>query len=64
MPLGSKTKHLPRALRRKTVAASTSGFVEVETTAAGASRTEGITSEEVLPERGGPKMSMEPSGPA
>ena len=46
------------------MASSTSGLVEVETTAAGASRTEGITSEEVLPERGGPKMSMEPSGPA
>ncbi len=45
-------------------AMSTSGLVEVETTAAGASSTVGMTSVEVLPDRGGPMTRMAVSGPA
>ena len=43
---------------------STSVLVEVETTAPGASRTVGMTSVEVLPERGGPMIKVADSGPA
>ena len=43
---------------------STSVLVEVETIAAGASRTVGMTSVEVLPERGGPMINVADSGPA
>jgi hypothetical protein len=61
---GSKTKQLPSCQRAWMVAASTSGLVEVETTAAGASRTQGMTMVEVLPDRGGPRIIMDASGPA
>ena len=63
-PLGSNTKARPKSIRRQAVAISTSGFVEVETTAAGASRTVGITRVDVLPERGGPMISVAVSVPA
>ena len=39
-------------------------MVEVETTAPGASRTHGMTTVDVLPERGGPMISTAVSGPA
>ncbi len=64
VPVGSKTKQLPRTQRLNMVAFSTSGFVEVDTTAAGASSTTGMTMHVVFPERGGPSTSMEDSGGA
>jgi hypothetical protein len=42
----------------------TSVLVEVETTAPGASSTDGMTMVDVLPERGGPMTSTAVSGPA
>ena len=45
-------------------ASSTSAFVDVETTAPGAARTFGTTSDDVLPDRDGPSTSADRSGPA
>ena len=64
VPDGSKTKQFPRCQRAWMVAAITSGLVEVDTTAAGASRTQGMTIDEVFPDRGGPRTIMDASGPA
>jgi hypothetical protein len=57
-------KQLPRFQRCHNVAAITSGLVDVDTTAAGASRTQGMTRAVVLPERGGPRTITDDSGPA
>ena len=46
------------------MACITSGFVEVESAAPGAASREGITSELVFPERGGPRTMTACSGSA
>ena len=57
--VGSKAKHSPTSERVDTVASSTSGFVDVDTTALPAARTLGMTIEVVFPERGGPSTMTE-----
>ena len=58
-PDGSKRWHVPSVERVAMVASSTSGFVEVVTTAPAADNTLGMSSADVLPERGGPSTSTE-----
>jgi len=54
----------PVSVRAGPVNRSTSGLVEVLTTAPGAARTLGITIADVFPERDGPSTRVERSGPA
>ena len=63
-PVGSKARHHPDAARAAAVERSTSGFVDVATTAPGADKTLGTTSADVLPERDGPRTSVDRSAPA
>ena len=63
VPLGSKSNVHPTSRRAGVVAASTSGFVDVLTTAPRAASTLGMMTDEVLPERDGPSTSVERSGP-
>ena len=60
---GSKSIVQPHLVRAGAVNRSTSGFVEVLTTAPGATRTFGMTTDEVFPDRDGPSTRAERSGP-
>ena len=53
-PPGSNSQHVPRWLRATWVAARTSAFIEVDTTAPGAYATLGMITDWVLPDPGGP----------
>ena len=58
VPLGSYSEaRSVRVRAASAVASSTSGFVEVDTTAPRAPRTVGTTSPDVFPDRGGPRTS-------
>src|SRR5205085_7847876 len=64
VPEGSNSQQVPRRLREPAVISITSGLVEVLTTARGAVRTTGMTRDEVLPDRGGPRTSTQCSAGA
>ena len=63
-PLGSKRKAHPSRPRAVAVDSITSGLVEVETTGPLASRILGMTREDVLPDRDGPRTRVDRCGPA
>src|ERR1700728_3378551 len=63
VPLGSKSIVHPTSARARAVVLSTSGFVDVLTTAPGAAITFGMMTDDVLPERDGPSTSVERSDP-
>ncbi len=55
-PVGSKRKQVPRRDRAATVASSTSGLVDVDTTGPLLAITLGMIRDDVFPERGGPRI--------
>ena len=61
-PVGSNSQVRPMVERAAAVASSTSGFVDVETTAPLAASTFGMTSDVVFPDRGGPMIITECPG--
>ena len=61
-PVGSNSQVRPKVERAAAVASSTSGFVDVDTTAPLAASTFGMTSDVVFPDRGGPRIITECSG--
>jgi hypothetical protein len=63
-PVGSNCHTRPNRSRHPAVASSTSGLVEVDTTAPACARTAGIITLVVLPDRGGPSRSAARSGRA
>ena len=63
VPLGSKSRHHPDCPRTGDVRRSTSGFVDVVSTAPRAASTFGTTNDEVLPDLDGPRTSVERSLP-
>ena len=64
VPVGSKRRHRPDRRRAAAVASSTSGLVDVETTAPGADNTLGMINDDVFPDRGGPSTSTARCGGA
>ena len=61
VPPGSNSQHLPRRLRATWVAANTSAFMLVDTTAPGAKATDGMITDWVFPDSGGPITNAAPA---
>ncbi len=61
-PVGSNRRHRPSPDRAATVASSTSGLVDVDTTGPLLAITLGMINDVVLPERGGPRIMTECCG--